>query len=408
MVDIETNVIHCGDNLEVMRGMPDESVDLIYADPPFRSNATYEQTWGSANELSSFEDRWSGGIYHYIGWMKERMQECHRLLKPTGSMYLHCDWHAGHYLKVMMDDVFDIDNFQNEIVWCYNSPVNSKKRFCRKHDTIFFYSKSGKWTFNSDDVRVPYGAWAKGKKSYKTTSFGLEKPVEVQLNEKGRLCPDYWDIPMIGSSSNERLGYKTQKPEKLLDRIINASSNKGDIVLDPFAGCGTSTAVAQMLSRKWIGIDQETEACAKIAIRLRVPFVDIIGMPLSTFSIDKMLSHQFQQWVCRRMSARNDNLHPENPPDGYNGVDAVVMSQDLDTTGYDNAPIMILKEEDVGANRVKEFFATMHGDGNDIGFIVALSFEDYAFEIAAKYKNEGHADIKLVNAKDIAIDGYFK
>ena len=254
---MKTNTIHYGDNLEIMRGFEDESIDIIYADPPFFT----QRDWGD------FDDRFED-IETYVSWLRIRMYEMRRILKDTGSIYIHLDWHAVHYVKVMMDDIFGYDNFQNEIVWCYNSPVNSKKRFCRKHDTIFFYSKSGKWTFNSDDVRVPYGAWAKGKKSYKTTSFGLEKPVEVQLNEKGRLCPDYWDIPMIGSSSNERLGYKTQKPEALIERIIKASSNPGDVVLDPFCGSGTTLVAAHTLGRNYIGIDKNPDAIAICKERL--------------------------------------------------------------------------------------------------------------------------------------------
>jgi DNA modification methylase len=138
------NTIYCGDNLEWMRKMPDEFVDLCYIDPPFFSNRYHEVIFDDGEEIRSFEDRWKGGIHNYIEWMKERIFEIHRVLKVTGSFYLHCDWHASHYLKTSCDEIFDINNFQNEIIWYYRGGGISKKRFGRRHDIIFFYTKSNK------------------------------------------------------------------------------------------------------------------------------------------------------------------------------------------------------------------------------------------------------------------------
>lgn len=216
---MKTNAVYCGDCLEVLKGFENECVDLIYLDPPFFTKKHYEIVWKDGYEIRAFEDaHWykdgkrQNVINVYVEWMRERLEQCRRVLKNTGSIYLYCDWHASHYLKVMMDELFGYNNFQNEIVWSYNVPVNSHVRFCRKHDTIFFYTKGNKWTFNEDDVRVPYGDWATGKKSYKTKSFGLKECIEVELNKKGKLCPDYWYIDIIGSNAKERLGYPTQKP----------------------------------------------------------------------------------------------------------------------------------------------------------------------------------------------------
>ncbi|GAI73363.1 unnamed protein product, partial [marine sediment metagenome] len=150
------NILYCGDNLEILATMDKESVDLIYIDPPFFSNRYYEIIWGDEAEIRSFEDRWEGGINVYVDWMKERVMELHRVLKPTGSMYLHCDWHAGHYLKVMCDEIFGTNNFRNEIIWCYRGAGYPKKDFGRRHDTILRYSKADDYTFNLDDVRERY------------------------------------------------------------------------------------------------------------------------------------------------------------------------------------------------------------------------------------------------------------
>jgi adenine specific DNA methylase Mod len=145
----KTNVLYCGENLEQLgRFFPDESVDLIYLDPPFFSNRDYEVIWGDEAEVRSFEDRWEGGINHYIDWMEDRAAEMHRVLKATGSLYLHCDWHASHYLKVMMDGIFDAANFRNEIVWKRSHAHNSANRFGANHDTILFYGKTNNVTWN--------------------------------------------------------------------------------------------------------------------------------------------------------------------------------------------------------------------------------------------------------------------
>ena len=170
------NTLYHGDCLEILKGLPSESVDLIYLDPPFVSNRNYEVIWGDAGEKRSFEDRWSGGMSHYIGWLRERVEEMHRILKKTGSIYLHCDWHADSYIRVqILDPIFGDKNFRNEIIWCYNVGGKSKDQFARKHDTIWFYSKSKtKWIFNEKNIRVEMKA---GK-----TSFGGK----IETDEDGR------------------------------------------------------------------------------------------------------------------------------------------------------------------------------------------------------------------------------
>ena len=262
---LRTNSIYCGDCADVMDRLPDGSVDLIYADPPFFSNQRYEAQGGD-DEVRAFEDRWEGGVQDYIGWMEPRLRRCHRILRSSGSIYLHCDWHAGHYLKVLMDQIFGEGNFQREIIWKIGWASGYKSRarnYIRNHETLLFYTKSGDFTFNKLYVPHPKGYERRG---------GGKNPKGVPLD-------DVWvDIHSIQhlSFSKEKLGYPTQKPEALLRRLIEVSSNAGDLVLDPFCGSGTTVAAAQRLGRRWIGIDVSPAAC-KLTTR-RMGLIEAEGL----------------------------------------------------------------------------------------------------------------------------------
>ena len=246
---MKTNTIQLGDNLEVMRGMDSGCIDLIATDPPFNTGKDWVQ----------FNDKWEGGMKGYLKFMEPRLQEMHRLLKETGSIYLHCDSNASHYLKVMMDGVFGMKHFRNEIVWCYTMPVPSAQRFPRKHDTIFLYWKTSTSVFNTDAVRIPYNPESIARRSRNQGNKGLYGDSYVFI-DNGKVPEDWWvDISRL-TNQTERNGYPTQKPLKLLFRIIRASSNQGDVVLDPFCGSGTTLVAADRLQRKWIGIDQNQEA----------------------------------------------------------------------------------------------------------------------------------------------------
>jgi len=293
------NRLILGDNLEKLKEIESKSVDLIYADPPFFSNRNYEVIWGDEGEIRSFEDRWAGGMEHYIAWLSERVREMHRVLKDTGSIFLHCDWHANANIRVdILDKIFLSQNFRNEIVWCYRSRPQSKKYFGRKHDAIFFYSKTDKYTFNWEDVVRPLSSATTEKyrlkdnegRLYRLQGRGIKgspirsaKDVEAKweitnpelvvrdyLDEKiGVALEDWWDdIEVINQNAKELIGYPTQKPEALLQRIIECASNEGDVVLDPFVGGGTTIAVADKLKRKWIGIDQSIAAIKTTELRL--------------------------------------------------------------------------------------------------------------------------------------------
>ena len=251
-------MIHLGDNLEIMKRSPSESIDLIATDPPFGT----ERDWGA------YDDRWSG-LDNYLAFMKPRLEQMHRLLKPTGSLYLHCDPTASHYLKVELDRIFGRSNFRNEIVWCYKGPSKTRRWFPRKHDSILFYSKTDKNKFNPDEVRVPYIEIPRAMEndvsyaaSKNRSAQSRQKSIDELVSKGGKVVEDWWtDIGAGGHMSNkERRGYPTQKPLALYDRIVKASSDPGDVVLDPFCGSGTTLVAAMTLGRRYIGIDDSRDA----------------------------------------------------------------------------------------------------------------------------------------------------
>ena len=253
------NEVLQGDCLEVLAGLPAGCVDLIYADPPFATG----RDWGQ------FDDRWEGGLDGYLDYMRPRLEQCRRVLADTGSMYLHCDTTASHYLKVMLDDIFGREQFRNEIVWCYTGPGSALARqFPRKHDTIFWYSKGSSWAFNPDDVRIPYSSHSMEMEGSVFTG-GIFAGTGIRLNPAGKVPESWWrDFALVAQIATERNGYPTQKPVRLLDRIIRASSNEGDVVADPFCGSGTSLVAAKMLGRRWFGCDVNAEAVLLAKSRL--------------------------------------------------------------------------------------------------------------------------------------------
>ena len=294
--------IWTGDNLDILRGLNSETVDLIYLDPPFNSNRNYEAPIGSKAAGAAFKDAWTlsdldvawmgliadehpavanlldttgrthgKGMQSYLTMIAIRLFELRRVLKDTGSIYLHCDPTAGHYLKLLMDCIWGHRNFKNEVVWHYRRWTGKSKRFQRLHDLVYFYSKSDNYTFNQ-----LYTDYTKGSKQRKQQGVlhrfkAGDAPYLVsdgELDERGVPENDVWKIPFVAPSSKERIGYPTQKPLALLERIIKASSKKGDVVLDPFAGCATACVAAEKLGRQWLGIDLSPVAYTLVQERL--------------------------------------------------------------------------------------------------------------------------------------------
>lgn len=294
------NQLYYGDNLEVLRKhIRDESVDLCYIDPPFNSKRNYNQIYNNVGtedlaQAQAFIDTWvwdilaeegfiqigdnyqgrftaqsinliaglklvlgKGSLLAYLVSMTLRLVEIHRVLKPTGTFYLHCDPTSSHYLKLLLDAVFCSQggNFINEIVWCYRGGGTPKKDFGRRHDVILRYAKTDQYTFYSDEIRIPYQAEGIGRTD--DAMWGKHKGTNkvYKPNALGKVPEDWWLMNILNANAPERLGYPTQKPESLLERIIRASSVENDVVLDAYCGCGTTVAVAQRLNRQWIGID---------------------------------------------------------------------------------------------------------------------------------------------------------
>lgn len=268
-----------GDNLILMQQLIDAGVevDLVYIDPPY--GIKVDEKFGMlawkdvfepknrVDEIINIELLCSKGECNYLRWLYPRLVLLKELLSERGSIYLHIDWHAGHYVKLIMDDIFGKENFRNEIVWCYRQGGRSQSNYSQKHDTIYWYSKSNsQWVFNGDSVRVPY----EGTGGYQTSGKGVVINGKVyKPNELGKIPEDWWDIPAIPPMSMERIGYATQKPEALLERIIKGSSNEDSIVLDVFGGSGTTAAVAERLGRRWIIIDNNPEAIEIITKRIK-------------------------------------------------------------------------------------------------------------------------------------------
>ena len=365
-----TNKLYFGDNLDIMREhIPDESVDLIYLDPPFNSKATYNVLFQEKNgsqsgaQITAFEDTWHWGreseeSYHeivtqktkrladlmqmlrgflgtndmmaYLIMMAIRLAEMHRIIKPTGSIYLHCDPTASHYLKLVLDAVFGFKNFRNEIIWHYRRWTGKARKFQELHDVIFFYSKTDGYKFIVQYIDYTEGSRGRKEQGVLHRFKKGEKPFLVSdgtVDEKGVRDNDVWQIPFIAPSAKERLGYPTQKPEALLERIIKASSNEGDIVLDPFCGCGTTISVAERLNRKWIGIDLTHLAITLIKHRLEDTFkelssYEVFGDPKHLSGAKALAEHdryQFEWWALGKVAARPAQDKKKGADSGIDG-----------------------------------------------------------------------------------------
>lgn len=409
------NLLFYGDNLDCLRRkIRDESVDLCYIDPPFNSKRDYNQiynniggedraqaqaftdTWvwdshaiaGYAEILANAEGRFQpqlvalikglrgvlgeGSILAYLVSMSLRIVEIRRVLKRTGTFYLHCDPTSSHYLKLVLDGVFCAQGgeFRNEIIWCYRGGGVPRKDFARKHDIIFRYTRTNECVFNVDDVRIPYSEDvlaslpSRYDKSYrKNKVYSGYKP-----NALGKHPEDWWEIQPIMPSSDERLGYPTQKPEVLLDRIIRASSNKGDVVMDAYCGCGTTVAVAQRLGRQWIGMDITYQSIALILKRLADTFDDAVasavvldGVPQDVDSAvalahkkDDRLRKEFEKWAVLTYTNNRAVINQKKGADA--GIDARAYFQ----TGKDDNAGIIFQVKSGGVKRGD--IAALRGD----------------------------------------------
>lgn len=397
----KANKLICGDNLEEIAKLPKESVDLIYIDPPFFTNKQYEVIWGDEAEIRSYKDRWEGGIEHYISWLKPRVQAMYEVLKPAGSFYIHCDWHANAHIRIMLDEIFGEKNFRNEIIWYYyNRWTAGKKDFQRLHDVIFRYSKTDNYTFN-----VQYQPYSESmEKGFEKKGFvkrsSPKKGDYISTKKEGVAMHDVWKISFIHSQSKERVGYPTQKPEALLKRIIEASSNKDDVVLDAFCGCGTTVAVAQQLGRKWIGIDISPTAIKIIERRLKQSLktieginYEVVGMPTTVEQVRKLEPFEFQNWVIiDKMRAKQSRRKV-----GDMGLDGYYTKSIF----TEEAGIQVKQSDKVGRNVVDNFETALKRAKYKKGYIVAFSFTKGAYEEVARAKSKEALEIKLITVKEL-------
>ena len=467
------NRLYFGDNLSILREhVADASVDLIYLDPPFNSNATYNVLFRersgdeSAAQITAFDDTWhwsleserayqdvithgpakveqllaamraflgQNDMMAYLTMMAQRTIELHRVLKPTGSIYLHCDPTASHYLKLLLDAVFGANNFRNEIVWkrygAHNDVGQGSTRFGRVHDTILLYGKSESVVWNQgfvplDDsyIQTTYrfieeetgrrftttpltgpGGAEKGNPVYEwnghTRAWRYSRETMQQLDAEGRLyysrtgyprrklfleesrgvpVQDMWyDINSLSGSNAERLGYPTQKPEALLERIINASSNEGDVVLDPFCGCGTAVVAAERLNRQWIGIDVTHLAISLIRHRLHDTFgsdlrsYDVIGEPEDVGSAEALARqdrYQFEWWALGLVDARPAR---DKRKGADSGIDGYINFFD-DNSGKPKRIVVQVKSGHVNRGQIATLKGDMEREKAELGLFVTL------------------------------------
>jgi len=459
------NKLILGDNLEILKTLESESVDLIYLDPPFFSNRNYEVIWGDEGEVRSFQDRWSGGMEHYIAWLKERVEQMHRILKPTGSIFLHCDWHANAYIRVqILDRIFGSNNFRNEIIWKRKTgrgETNHKSnKFGTEIDTIFFYAKSNNNFFESqfsfevegyqDYVDKAFNLIDENGRKYQSDNLSSPTPrpnlmyeykgyqppkngwaISLEKMEqwdkegrllfpkdkngrirrkrfldelKGKPIQNLWTDIEITSQSKERIGYPTQKPEALLERIIKCASNDGDIVLDPFVGGGTTVAVADKLNRKWIGIDQSVQAVKVTELRLdkqRDLFSAPFTVQLHKYDYDTLRyknAFEFEEWIVQQIGGTSNTKQRND--------------FGLDGKMPDNTPIQVKRSDNIGRNVIDNFFAAVQrsdkklfdrniADKKPVGYIIAFSFGKGAVQEVARLKLEENIVIRLISVEEI-------
>ena len=405
------NQLFYGDNLDILRKkIKDETVDLCYIDPPFNSKRNYNQIYNNVGDedraqAQAFIDMWrwddlasagyveilanadgrfqprlvelikglravlgEGSLLAYLVSMALRITEIQRVLKSTGSFYLHCDPTASHYLKLVLDAVFcpQGGDFRNEIIWHYRRWTGKAKKFQELHDILFFYTKSSEYTFN-----VQYTPYTEGslnrKKNYHTRIKGDDVYV-THVDERGVRDNDVWQIQMLNSQSLERLGYPTQKPETLLEKVIHSGSNEGDVVLDAYCGCGTSVAVAQRLKRKWIGIDITYQSISLILRRLEKAFgPDVLqgiktdGIPRDMASAealahrkDDRLRKEFEKWAVLTYTNNRAVINEKK------GADAGIDARAYFMTGKDDNAKVIFQVKSGGVKRGD--IATLRGD----------------------------------------------
>ncbi len=479
---VDTRVVYCGDNLEQLKKLSDACVDLIYIDPPFNSNRNYEVFWGETREKRSFEDR-HASTQAYIDFMRPRCVELARVLKKTGSFYYHCDWHASHYVKVMLDGLFGENNFRCEIIWKRTfAHGNVGRNYGNIADSIVFYTGSEDYTWNQQweqltpeeieekypnkdpngrlwqsvtlrnpgvrpNLHYPYKAsngvtyqphpngWscnlermkkydAEGRLHFPTKEDGALRLKMYADESPGERLQNIWlDVSPIGANAAERLGYPTQKPLQLLERIILSSSSENDIVLDAFCGCGTALVAAQKLKRQWIGIDISPTACRVMAKRLKDKRVcglpedeDLwaIGrgfivrdLPWSEEKLRAIPPFEFENWAVIALGGRKNKaqvgdkgidgrIFPVSALDNVRGAGADELA--LEERFY---PMQVKQKDKTGRPDIDAFETAMRRAKCEKGFFVSFDYSSDALHEIHRFFREEHRIIIPLTVRDI-------
>ena len=415
------NKLYFGDCLDILKKLNKEHpagfIDLIYIDPPFNSKRNYNILFENADlkdtkaQKEAFSDTWSNVSYKdtleelkdidldlcaflesldknrisksavsYLTTMAIRIYYMRKVLNDTGSFYLHCDPTMSHYLKILCDLIFKETNFRNEIIWCYRGAGYPKMDFGKRHDVILRYSKTSNYIFNLDDVREEYAETTKERFKHHIGNIRKGKDFGVQkLHPLGKQPDDWWQIQPIAPSAKERLGYPTQKPEALLEKIVKASSNKGSLVADFFGGCGTTVAVAQNLKRKWLGVDISHLAIGLIERRLIKSYGKVIkdsyeidGLPKDISSAKQLAEGtsggrlKFQDWIIEAMLGGVHN--PRKTADG--GWDGHLT---FEMPNHQKQIILIeVKSGNVNVKNLREFIQVINKQKAAIGIFVCF------------------------------------
>lgn len=505
------DALYYGDNLDVLRQLADDSVDLIYLDPPFNSQRNYNLVFRDRSTVAqkqAFRDvwRWDGAaesayrqltspafdgptslreiissLYRFFGpdqrddmaypaMMAIRLLEMHRVLRTTGSLYLHCDPTASHYLKLILDSIFGHGRFLNEIIWRRSTAKNDPRRYGRCHDTLLFYSKSNVFTWNQEYMPFEDYSVAKnytatdpdgrrfrlsdltankaggdtdyewhGQRPYRGRHWAFSRQKMDEMYSQSRIVfrrtgmpvykryldempgvpvSDVWtDISMLASASPERIGYPTQKPVALLERIIRSSTNEGDTVLDPFCGCGTTIEAALTLKRTWIGIDIAHAAVDIIRDRLQRSFPDAtyneFGIPADTESAKRLATsnpYAFQWWAVSKVRGRTVAKHKggRGKKGGDRGVDGEIIVNDYAANYARRAIISVKAGANLGPAMVRDLIGTVSNEGADMGILLTMSHPTAGMVKAAReagvIRSTSHEDvpkIQIITIEDV-------
>ena len=383
--------LYQGDCLTELKKIDSKSIDLVYLDPPFFTQKRHSSTTRDNTLEYSFVDTWDS-LDDYLLFMKERLLECHRVLKDTGSIFLHCDKSASHHLRVLLDEIFGRDNFRNEIIWTYKRWSNSKNSLQNTHQNIYFYSKTDTYTFNTlytdyspttnlDQILQERERDERGKAVYKRDESGN---VVFSKEKRGVPLSDVWEIPFLNPKAAERTGYPTQKPLLLLERIINIATHEGDTVLDPFCGSGTTLVAAQLLNRNYVGIDVSADALELTRARLENP-IRTRSHLMENGSESYLIKDEYELAILKGLDAF--------PVQRNSGIDGILK----ETYRGRAVAVRIQKEDEEIEMAIRKLLLASKKRGCSLSILVRTQREPPLFDF------DNHPDLLILDSYDLLV-----